>query len=792
MKSLVGKTISHYQILDKLGEGGMGVVYKAEDTRLKRPVALKFLSAHLTRDPEANKRFIYEAQAASALDHQNVCTIYQVDETDDGQMFIAMAYYEGETLKEKIADGPLSQEEALSITIQIAHGLTKAHEKGIVHRDINPSNIIIRPDGVVKIIDFGLTKLLGATQITETGTRKGTVAYMSPEQAAGSDINHRTDIWSLGVVLYEMLTGKRPFAGDHYQAVIFRILNQAPEDPYGLNSEISPELAQIINKALEKKPQSRYQDTSVILADLKKEEAQTSGINHRNKSRFSKVGSAINYGIRKKSSRLILLSSVFAVLLFVAFILSRTFNTSNRVEAIAVLPLANLSGDPEQAYISDGMTADLINNLAKIRSLHVISLTSSMHYKDTDKTIPEIAAELKVGFLVEGSVRMSDDQAQVTVQLVDGHSDRHLWAERYTRDISNAYNLYYEIVRTIADEIELPLTPEENRRFSGLQSVHPDVYRYFQRGKHFRKGLTQNQAKAIEYFKKAISIDSTFALGYAELANTYTQLGISGGLSREKGYEKGTAAIKKALALDDQLAEAHATDALLKMWYEWDWIGAEKAFKRALDLIPGSVDIYDRYLTFLVATQQKKEGLAIVRKMLDADPHSPRLNLQMGWTYLHLGEYELAEKQLKYTADLSPASYWPHVQLAWVYAVKGDYAKALEKCEFLIKNYPKKKFASFGWIYAAGGQVDKALNILKRLEENYHKRPSYTFQIAKIYAALGNNDKAFEWLEIAYQRRLVNFALFQSVSKENHPPLGLLRSDPRYADFLARLNFPQK
>lgn len=376
MKNLIGKTISHYHIIEKLGEGGMGVVYKAEDTRLKRLVALKFLPPHSTRDEEANQRFIYEAQAASALDHQNVCTIFQVDETDEGQLFIAMAYYKGEALKEKIRSGPLPVAEALDIAIQIATGLAQAHEKGIVHRDINPSNIIVQENGTVKIIDFGLTKLLSGERLTQTGTAKGTVPYMSPEQAKGEVVDHLTDIWALGVVLYEMLTGEKPFNAEYDQAIIFLILNHTPDSPQKLNSEIPPDLVQVILKALQKRPENRYNTVSEMLTDLQ-------AIRDRKKPPHFDNKTAINIYVEKfpffKGKRTILYGFLVICLILVAVIIAQFINSNNSINSIAVLPLANLSGDPEQQYFADGMTEALINDLAKIHSLRVISRTSSMH-----------------------------------------------------------------------------------------------------------------------------------------------------------------------------------------------------------------------------------------------------------------------------------------------------------------------------------------------------------------------------------------------------------------------------
>lgn len=788
MKDLIGKTISQYRILEKLGEGGMGVVYKAEDTRLKRPVALKFLPAHLTRDKEANQRFIHEAQAASALDHPNVCTIFQVDETADGHLFIAMGYYEGETLKQKIRNGPLPVENALDIAIQIAAGLTQAHEKGIVHRDVNPSNIIVQKNGTVKIIDFGLTKLLSGERITETGTVKGTVAYMSPEQAKGEAVDHRTDIWALGVVLYEMLTTAKPFDAEYDQAVIFLILNHTPTALLTLNSGIPPSLENIILKALQKQPENRYQTVFDMLTDLKavKDSEKPPNVDHP--VTIHKTEKKRLFLNRKRN-----ILYVFLTLLIISGVIfiTQTVDSGNRVDSIAVLPLVNHSGDPEQAYFADGMTDALINDLAKIRSLRVISRTSSMHYKDTDKTIPEIARELNVDVLLEGSVRMIDGRVEVTTQLVDGRSDHSLWAGNYTRDLADILNLHHDITRAIARETRIPLTVEENRRFAGAQSVNPEAYRLFLQGRYFINGISQNPYKAVEFFEKAVKIDSTFALAYANLAITYNRFSVMGPIPQDESYRKGIAAAQKALALDDQLAEAHTALAALKFWHEWDWTGAEREFKLALNLNPGSADVYLGYLTLLVATQRRKEGIEIAQKMLDFDPLSPMINLNVGWAYFHLGNYEQSIKQLQYTAEMSPGSAWPHLELSWNYAVTGEFEKALKECEICMRSSNGADApAAVGWVYAVCGETEKALDCLKALEAQHQKDPDFISQIAFVYAALGNNDKAFEYLERMYQKRVTFMALFKSDSQPNHF-LSSLRNDPRYWDLLKRMNYPE-
>ncbi len=506
---MVGKTISHYKILSKLGEGGMGVVYKAEDTKLDRFVALKFLPAHMSQDAENKKRFIHEAKAASALDHANICTIYEIDETEDGQMFIAMACYEGESLKDRIESGPLPIDEALEIAIHTARGLAKAHSKEIVHRDIKPANILLTEDGVVKIVDFGLAKLAGRTQLTKEGTSMGTVAYMSPEQTQGIAVDHRTDIWALGALIYEMVSGRQPFEGDYEQAVMYSIMNEAPEPITGLRTGVPMELERIINKALAKDPKERYQYIDEKLVDLQSLQKQNESGGGKTKVQPAGMKS----GPKK---RLYLYSAVFLVSILAIFAGLRFLQTDNAaIDSIMVLPLQNYSGEPEQEYFVDGMTEALITELSKISGLRVISRTSSMRYKNTDKTPPEIAGEINVGALVEGSVLRDGGRVRITAQLIDARADKHLWAENYDRDLENILQLHTEVARAIAKQVQIKLTPRDEARLARAETVDPEVYQLYLRGRYFWSQFTEESLiKSIEYFEQAIARAPNYALAY--------------------------------------------------------------------------------------------------------------------------------------------------------------------------------------------------------------------------------------------------------------------------------------
>ncbi|MCH7549431.1 MAG: protein kinase, partial [Candidatus Krumholzibacteriota bacterium] len=437
---MIGQTISHYRVLEKFGEGGMGVIYKAEDTRLRRTVALKFLPPELTRDERAKKRFVHEARAASALQHNNICTIHEIDETPDGQLFICMDWYEGETLKEKIAGGPLAVDDAIDSMIQAAEGLAKAHERGLVHRDIKSANLVITSDGVVKILDFGLAKLAGQSKITKTGATVGTVAFMSPEQARGEDVDHRTDIWSLGVVIYEMLTGRLPFRGDHELAVTYQIVHEDLEPVSDLRPEIPPELERIVVKCLEKNPSDRYQNLDEVLADL----GRMKGI---------PVEKPVKSPLRYAVPVLVVLAAALLVVILTPFELSINPDEGTREIRLAVLPFVNL-GEPDDEYFADGITDEIISKLAVIQGLSVISRTSSMKYKHSDKGLREIGRELGVDYVLEGTIRWDksgeSERVRITPQLINVSDDSHLWAENYERAMTQIFVVQSDIAGKIA------------------------------------------------------------------------------------------------------------------------------------------------------------------------------------------------------------------------------------------------------------------------------------------------------------------------------------------------------
>ncbi len=529
----------------------MGVVYKAFDTKLKRQVALKFLSPVLTRSYDANIRFIDEAQSASALDHQNISTIYEINESKDGRVFISMAYYNGETLSEKISKGQLLIREVIEIAIQIAEGLSKAHQKGIIHKDIKPANIIIAAGGTVKIIDFGLSRLQDHNDTPLPKNTMGTVTYMSPEQIEGKEIDSRTDIWSLAVTIYEMLTSTRPFEGEYDQEIIYSILNEEPEAISKYVPKIPAELERLLRKALAKNPNDRYINIDEFLTELQHlRTVLTSGLNNASDNRDKHL-------------------------------------------SLAVLPLLNLSIHSEQEYFTDGMTDTLITELAKIRALKVISRTSIMHYKNTEKSLSEIAAELNADILVEGSVLREGSKIQITVQLIDAHKDIHIWAETYERDLQDIFVLQGELVKTITSKIQVNLTQHEKKRYSWNHPINPEPYDNYLTGCfHFCQLSPKHFDVALEYFKLALDHDPKYALAYVGISKVWLSRGYWGMRAPTEAILESKKAVLKALELDDTLEEAHDVLGRIKYFYDWDWDGAEKEFRTAINLNTNYADAH--------------------------------------------------------------------------------------------------------------------------------------------------------------------------------------------------------
>jgi len=771
---MLGENISHYKVIEKLGEGGMGEVYKAEDTRLHRIVALKFLSSRALGTAEEKARFLNEALAAAALNHPNICTVYEINQVEDSP-FIAMEYIEGQTLEEIIESGPIKLQEVRNIAMQIADGLQEAHGRQIVHRDIKPSNIMITGKGRVKIMDFGMAKSMSRTKLTMEGTTLGTVSYMSPEQGRGEDVDTRSDIWSLGVLIYEMVTGQLPFKGDFEQAVIYSILNEDPEPPTALRTGVPIELERITRKAMAKDPGNRYQHVDEFLVDL------------RNMRDDPASAHASGSPARKSVvSRLVGLAGA-VVIIVAAIILARPYLFPGKdkvIDSIAVLPLDNLSGDPDQEYFADGMTEALIADLAKMPSIKVISRTSVMRYKDTRKTIPEIARELDVDAVIEGSVMKVGGNVRITAQLIEADSDRHLWAESYQRDMRDVLALQSDVARAIASEINIKLAPQAKDASSRVNRVDPEAYEAYLKGRYYWNRRTKHDLlKSIEYFEEAVRIDPDYARGYAAIAEAYVLMSDWGYYPAKSANVMVKKYAEKALSLDKESAAAYAALGLAAHGIDYDWDAAEEYYKKAILLNPNYATAHQWYGFLLSTSGRHDEAIDQARLAVMLDPMSPVINQLLGFIYYYARQYDEAIEQSRRTLELDEQFAYVYQIIYLSYLQKGMIPEAVGAFEkMLVESGSMTLVEEFDAAYKTSGYEGCVRWIIDNMDRwNYvtYLRP---FIYAMAYAEIGEKDKSFDWLEEAYK---VNSRMITTMGVE--PALDSLRSDPRFDELLKKV-----
>ncbi len=772
---MIGSIVSHYRIVEKLGEGGMGVVHKAEDTKLNRIVALKFLPPELTRNPEAKERFIHEAQAASALQHNNICTIHDINETADGRLFIVMDCYEGEPLKERIAREPMKLEEAVDIAVQVAGGLSKAHEKGIVHRDIKPANIMITEDDVVKILDFGLAKLVGQTVVTKTGSTMGTAAYLSPEQARGESVDHRTDIWSLGVVLYEMITGERPFKSEYEQALVYSILNEEPKPVSITRSGVPKELEKVVQKAMAKNPNERYQQASEMLGDLQSLRASLEPKSSKSE--------------RQRKTKRMMLYATAVLIMIVGVLMWLYFPTRHDevIDSIAVLPFQNLSADPEQEYFSDGMTEALIAELSRIKALRVISRTSVMQYKNAHKTLPEIARELKVKAIVEGSVQRVQDVVRINAQLVKAEPEEHLWAKPFTRNLANILELQSEVAQAIANEIKITVTPEEKKQLASSRPVNPEAHEAYLKGRFFINKFSEADVrKGISFFEQAIAKDSNYALAYEGLEEGYDMLWSLGVMSAKDAFPKIRTWAMKALSIDENLAEAYAIIGDIE-FAEWNWQSAEENYRRAVGLNQNSAAGHAYYAFYLSLIKRYDEAVSEAKRAVEVDPLWPMTKVILAYTLFYKHQYDSAMTQVKEALSIDSNFVFGYRILGNFYTWRGNYEEAIAQYQKAIAlgDYPTLAFVAHD--YARSGNAMKAREILADLKTKYIQ-PGL-FAIA--YIGLGEWDHAFEWLERAYEEHDQFLLIWVSVPRGFDTKLDGLRADPRFHALVKKMGLEE-
>jgi serine/threonine protein kinase len=803
---MIGKIISHYRIIKELGRGGMGVVYKAEDTKLKRIVALKFLPLELTRDPEAKERFILEARAASALDHQNICTIHEINETQpadgepgEGQLFIVMTCYKGKTLKEKIKDKRLKIKEVIDIAGQIAQGLANAHAKGIVHRDIKPANIFITDEGVVKILDFGLAKLAGPTKLTKTGTTVGTVSYMSPEQARGEKVDHRTDIWSLGVVLYEMATGQLPFKSEYEQAIVYSITNEEPELVTNLRTSVPLELEWIINRALAKKPEERYQNVDDLLVDLKKvnedlKNGEKTTVKDNDKGKVVYVGRFI-------LPIIILLAIIIVITGYFIYRENKLKKSEDKAiskiektvekkweNSIAVLPFTDMSPKKDQEYFCDGMAEDIIMKLSNIEKLKVISRTSVMRYRDTDKFIKEIGKELGVTAILEGSIRKEKDNIRISAQLSNVEDGFQLWAGSYDRKLESVFDIQREISEKIAEALKMKLTLKEKEHLQKKPTESLEAYNLYNLGRifYFQRTLSSYQ-KAIEYFNQAIRVDSNYALAYAGLADTYSWLGFFGfseELSPHKAFKKAKAAALKALEIDDELVEAITAYAAICWKYDLDIKKAEREIQKALLLNPGYAEAHREYSEILTLQGHYEQSIEEMKHAQILAPVSPYYISYLSWAYMMAHRYNQAIDKAKQAIDMDPDFPNTYFYLGLAYLWNGQHEEGIA----LLKRTLEKSGTNWlvlgflGYAYGISGKKNEAKRILTDILNQYDQNFISPVVIANIHAGLDNRKQALDWLERAYEERWSQLAYIKASRFWDN-----IRTEPRFQALLKKI-----